>query len=72
MASPLFNTFGNQPTNNLSNMNNILTRFNQFRQSFTGDPNQMIQQMVSSGRINQEQLNQATSMANQLIQMIKH
>ena len=73
MASPLFNTFGNspQPGNNLfSNMSNFLTRFNQFRQNFNGDPQQMVQQMLNSGKMTQEQFNQASNLANQLMRFV--
>ena len=51
--------------------NNVLQRFNQFRQNFKGDPQQQIQQMLNSGRITQQQYNNAVQMANQLMKFIK-
>ena len=59
-----------QPQQNNS-MNNFLSRFNQFRSTFTGDPEQQVKQLLSSGRISQEQFNQAAQIANQLRQLIK-
>ena len=72
MPSPLFNTFGNvQPQGSpLSNMGNFLTRFNQFRQAFNGNPQQQVQQMLMSGQMSQEQFNQASNMARQIMQMM--
>ncbi len=73
MASPLFNTFGNapQPGNNpLANMSNFLNQFNQFRQTFNGNPQQMVQQMLNSGKMTQEQYNQAAGMARQIMQFM--
>lgn len=35
-----------------------------------GDPNQMIQQMLNSGRISQGQYNEAVKMAQQIQQML--
>lgn len=69
MPSPLFNAFGNQTPSGspLSNMSNFITRFNQFRQTFSGNPQQQIQQMLNSGQISQEQLNQASNMARQIM-----
>lgn len=69
MPSPLFNAFGNQAPSGspLSNMSNFITRFNQFRQTFSGNPQQQIQQMLNSGQISQEQLNQASNMARQIM-----
>ena len=49
--------------------NNLLQRFQQFRQQFQGDPRQQIQQMMNSGRINQNQYNQAVQMAQQFQKM---
>lgn len=46
---------------------NMMQAFQQFRQQNQGkNPNEMIQQMLSSGRINQSQLNQAQQMAQQM------
>ena len=59
-----------QPQQNNS-MNNFLSRFNQFRSTFTGDPEQQVKQLLNSGRITQEQFNQAAQIANQLRQLIK-
>ena len=52
--------------NNLfGNMQMIAQRFQQFKQSFNGNPAQQIQQMMNSGKINQQMYNQAVQMANQ-------
>ena len=48
---------------------NLLQKFQQFRQGFQGDPQQMIQQMMNRGRINQNQYNQAVQMAQQFQKM---
>lgn len=63
MSNPLYNQFG-------GNQNNILQRFNQFRNSFRGDPKEQIQQMLNSGKITQEQYNQAVQKANMLKNML--
>lgn len=45
----------------------MMQAFQQFMQQNQGkNPNEMIQQMVSSGKINQNQLNQAQQMAKQM------
>lgn len=56
--NPLFNLLGG---------NNMFQRFQQFRQSFKGDPRQQIQQMLNSGQITQAQYDNAVKMANQFI-----
>lgn len=62
MANPLYQSM---------NQNNFMQRFQQFRQNFKGDPQQMIQQMLDSGKISQAQYNQAVQMAQQFKQFLK-
>lgn len=64
--NPLFQQL-NQGQNGMGN--DIVSRFNQFRQSFSGDPQKMIQQMMNSGRIDQNQYNQAVQMAQRFQKM---
>ena len=45
--------------------NNLLQRFQQFKQSFHGDPKQQVQQLLNSGKVSQEQYNKAVQMAQQ-------
>ena len=66
--SSLFNDF--QPQQNNS-MNNFLNQFNQFKSTFTGNPKQQVKQLLSSGRMSQEQFNQYAQLANQLSKLIK-
>lgn len=45
---------------------NLMSAFQQFKSTFRGDPRQQIQQMLNSGKISQEQYNNAVRMANEL------
>lgn len=65
MSNPLFGMMQNQAP-----ANGMMQKFQQFRQMFRGDPRQQVQQMLSSGRITQEQYNQAVNTANQLARMM--
>ena len=56
--------------NQLNPQNNVLRRFNQFRNQFKGDPRQQIQQMLNSGQISQAQYNQAVQQAQMLQKML--
>ena len=47
----------------------MLMQFAQFANNFRGNPQQMVQQMLQSGRISQEQYQHAVQMANQFSQM---
>ena len=49
--------------------NGMLQRFQQFRQNFKGDPQQQVQQLLNSGRVSQQQYNQAVQMAQQFQRM---
>lgn len=66
MANPIYQALGgnNQP--------NMLQQFQQFMNQMRGkDPNQMINELVSSGQISQAQLNQAQKQAQQMQQMFE-
>ena len=71
MNNPFFgaNNNGMMPTSPFGNMQMVMQRFNQFMQTFRGDPRQQIQQMLNSGRINQNDYNNAFQMAQQLQKM---
>ena len=69
--NPLFNMLTNQ--NQPKPMeSNVIQRFQQFQRMFSGDPKQQIQQLLSSGRVSQQQYNQAVQMANQLQRLINN
>ena len=51
---------------------NMMQQFQSFMQQMRGkDPNAMIQEMVSSGRISQDQLNQVQKQAQQMSGMFE-
>lgn len=64
MSNPLFNQYGNSP------YNNMIQRFNQFKQTFHGDPKQQVQNLLNSGKVSQQQYNQAVQMANAFQKML--
>ena len=68
MSNPLINILGvSSKTINKS----IVEQFKDFRNSFKGDPQAKINEMLSSGQITQSQLNQATEMAKFVQVMLK-
>ena len=66
------NSFGNMFGGNgtMNPMAMMMQRFQQFQQSFRGNADQQIQQLMNSGRISQGQYNQAVNMAQQFRNMI--
>lgn len=73
MANPLFNMLGGnnvQLPGPLGNMQNFMSRLNQFRQTFRGDPKQQVQQLLNSGQMSQNQYNQLSQMATQIQNML--
>lgn len=59
-----------QQMNPQNGTNNIIQRFQQFRNNFKGDPREQVQQLLNSGKVSQQQYDQAVRMANQLKQMM--
>ena len=77
MPNSLFNRF-NQNVSNFNmqsggpvgNMMNLVGRFQQFKNSFQGDPRAQVQQLLNSGQMSQEQFNQLSQMASQFQNML--
>lgn len=65
MSNPLFQMFNQQ-----NPVSSLLQRFQQFQQTFRGDPKQQVQQLLNSGKVSQAQYNQAVQMAQQLQRML--
>lgn len=59
-----------QMTGPMANVQQLMQRFNQFRQTFQGDPRQQVQQLLNSGKVSQSQYNNAYQMAQQFQQMM--
>lgn len=70
MPSPLFNMLGGNTGGNYSPFMRMLQQFQQFRQSFQGDPKAEIEKLLQSGKINQQQLNQVQALAAQFQKML--
>lgn len=49
----------------------MIQQFNQFKNSFTGDPKQAVMKLLQSGQMNQQQLNQLQAMAKEFKNFLK-
>lgn len=70
--NPLFNQNQQQNQQPTNQINNWLVEFNKFKNEMAGkDPNQILNELVQSGRVSQEQLNQAMDFAKKMSQFLK-
>ena len=60
---PIYDQFGKN--------NDLMQRFEQFKQTVQGDPKQIVQQMLNRGQITQDQFNRASQIANQMMRFMK-
>lgn len=65
MANALFNEL------NGGSNNSLLARLKQFKQTMSGNPQQIVQNMINSGRISQTQVNQYAQQANEIYKQFK-
>ena len=64
--NPLFNSLGgNAP------QNDMMQQFAQFRENFSGDPRQQVQQLLNSGRMTQQQYNELQEQARRLMPLLR-
>jgi hypothetical protein len=64
MANPLFNALGGQQTNPMAQ---LVADAKRLQQTMNGNPKQMVEELVKSGRMSQDQFNQYAQIANQLV-----
>ena len=66
MANPLYNMFGsNAPINPLAQ---LVKDAKAFKKSFTGNPKDEVQRLLNSGQMSQQQFNQFSQIAQQVVQ----
>lgn len=70
MSSPLFDAMGAKMSGPMGEMQQMMSAFRQFKQSFRGDPREEVQRMLNSGQITQAQYNTAQQMAGQIARMM--
>lgn len=75
MANPLFQALGGGKMPGMSGMpggfQNLMQKFQQFRQTFQGDPKAEVEKMLQNGKITQQQLDMVQGLAQQFGQFLK-
>lgn len=66
MPNNLYQQIGQKPT-----MNPMFQRILNFKNTISGNPQQIVQNMINSGRISQSQVNQLAQQANEIYQQMK-
>lgn len=66
MPNPLYNMFGgNAPINPMAQ---LVRDAKAFKKSFTGNPKDEVQRLLNSGQMSQQQFNQFSQIAQQVVQ----
>lgn len=65
-----FNQLGKASQMPATGFQNMMQRFQQFQRMFSGNAEQQVKQLLQSGRVTQDQYNQAVQMAKQFQQMM--
>jgi hypothetical protein len=69
MANPLYKQLGggmNHQQAQNDSLSVFLQQYSQFKNTIQGDPRQMVQQLLSSGQMSNEEFNKLAQIANQL------
>lgn len=65
------NSLYDQLNRNQNINRNMIEQFNRFRDTIQGDPRQMVQQLLNSGRMSQAQFNYLSQMADQFQNLLR-
>lgn len=66
MANSLYRQFGSS-----NRANPMLQRIMEFKKTISGNPQEIVQNMISSGKISQAQVNQYAQQANEIYKQLK-
>lgn len=64
MANPLYDQFGGQQVNPMAQ---LVADAKRLQKTMTGNPKQMVEELVKSGRMSQQDFNNYAQIANQII-----
>lgn len=64
MSNPLFSALGGQQMNPMAQ---LVADAKRLRKTMTGNPKQMVEELVKSGRMSQQDFNNYAQIANQII-----
>lgn len=64
MANPLFNMMGKQS----NPMADLIRQARNFKNQFNGNPRQEVEKLLQTGRMSQQQFNQFSQIAQQVVQ----
>lgn len=65
MANPLYNQLAGGAGNQ------FLQQLKTFKKNFNGNPQQMVQNMISSGRVSQDQVNRCAQQATEIYRQLR-
>lgn len=63
MANPLFGLLNNNSL--FGNISNLINQFNEFKNTFSGNPQQQVQNLLNSGQMSQQQFANIYKLAQQ-------
>ena len=65
----LFNLFGGM--SQMGNMGALMSKLNEFKKTLTGNPQDMVQGLLRSGKVSQAQYDNAVRLANEIAKNFK-
>lgn len=68
MANPLYNMMANN--NNNPEILNFIQQVKEYKKTFRGNPQEEVEKLLNSGRMSQQQFNQLSQIAQQIVQMM--
>ncbi len=68
MPNPLFSMLNKNGANPIGD---FMTKFNQFKSTINGNPEQIVRNLLATNQMSQEQFNQLSQMANQIMPYLK-
>ena len=71
MSNPLFSVLGGNRPMNDGGFSQFIAQVKQMQQTFKGDPRAEVQRLLNSGQMTQQQFNEFSQMANQVMNLMR-
>lgn len=71
MSNPLFNVLGGNRPMNDGGFSQFISQVKEMQRTFNGDPRAEVQKLLNSGQMTQQQFNELSQMANQVMNLMR-
>lgn len=67
MSNPIYNTLNKAQNTSTNSNNNFIQKLQEFKNTFSGNPKDKVQELLNNGTMSQNEFNQLAQMVNSIM-----